>query len=367
MPHTKAVTLTVRDSFDLPISFLKSDPLQVERALLLADALLEAGTHFNHNTDIKQLREKIKQLESTTVESSREEALRIARAELKAEVNGEKAVSMELRERLTDLKHEKQALNEKLSQRESELQQERSKVGELQEKLQQRIAIQSNSSKRGQEGEKDFQLLTSNLKGWNLESVGKTKESTDFRASIHTVDVRFEVKNHETEVPYTKNVDKFERDMKVHPETKVGVFVALTARIEKLDDTIQIRWTENQQLLLFIPYFLTRDLTYTYDMIENLIRMMRYLRHFFETKDTTKDIELLRDKIDTTIQQIQLMDKQVTTMLKDHQEYTVKTTASYQGLRSFILSLLANLTGKEQEVPKKKRQSKKKSEEPTSE
>lgn len=370
MAQTKSLTLTVRESFDLPAGLLKASPEQLGTALLLADALLDAGTHFHHNSDMKQLREKIKQLESTTVESVREEAIRIARAELRAEATSNTKLLTELSERISDLKKEKQSLYDKLSIKEDEHKQERiqlsTKLEELQEKLQQRIAIQSNSSKRGLEGEKDFQRLTSHVKDWTLESVGKTKESADFRASIHSMEVRFEVKNHETEVPYTKNVDKFERDMKAHPSTKVGVFVALTARIEKLDDAIQIRWTDDKQLLIFLPYFLSRDLAYTYDMIENLIRTMKYLRPFFETKDTSKDVELLTDKIETTIHQIQLMDKQVSTMLKDHQDYTVKTTANYQALKSFILSLLSDLTGKDQELPKKKRQAKKKPQETTS-
>jgi len=360
MSQTKQLSLTVPGSFEMPPHFAKATPEQVEHALRLADTLLEAGIHFHHNFDLKQLKERIKHLESTTVESVREEALRIAKAELRAEVLGKESLVSELRRQLTnkekdyeDLRSEKQKLNEKLSNKEQ-------KVEELQGKLQERIAIQSNSSKRGLEGEKDFEILTTNMKPWSLESVGKTKESADFRAIIHSMEVRFEVKNHESLVPYSKNVDKFERDMKVHPTTNVGVFVALTARIEKMDDSITMKWTEDKQLLVFIPHFLTRDMTYTYDLIENLIRTMRHWRPYFETKDTSKDVEMLTDKITTTISNIQILDKQIHTMSSEHSSYHTKMESHYAALKSIVTTTLSALTGRDQEEPKKKQRGKKK-------
>lgn len=364
-----SISLVVPKTFSIPHSFEIATPEQLQHALELADLLLDTGLHYKDDSEKQHLRKQIHQLQSTTVESVRDEAVRIARSELRAEVHGKDALIQELKQQLDhvrhsleDIKQEKYQLNAKLTAKEE-------KIDTLQEKLQQRIAIQSNSSKRGQEGEKDFQILTSNMKSWSLESVGKTKESADFRSLIHTLEVRFEVKNHESEVPYTKNVDKFERDMKMHPNTKVGVFVALTAKIEKLDDSITVRWTEDKQLLLFIPHFLSRDLAYTYDMIESFIRTIKYIRPFLETKDTSKDLELLTEKIGNSIMTIQCVDKQITEMLKEHQEYNVKTLARYKALQSLVLSSLLTLTGKEQEEmkPKARGRPKKKSVEETSE
>ena len=373
MSQTKQLSLTLPSSFVLPSHLSRSSPDQVAHALQLADALLEAGIHYHTNSDLKQLKEKIKLLESTTVETVRDEAVRIAKAELKAEVLGKDSLMSELRRQLAnkerdydDLKHEKGKLDEKLTTKEHKLE-------ELQGKLQERIAIQSNSSKRGLEGEKDFEILTTNMKPWKLESVGKTKESADFRAMIHSLEVRFEVKNHETLVPYSKNVDKFERDMKVHPNTKIGVFVALTARIEKMDESITMRWTEGQQLLIFIPHFLTRDLPYTYDLIENLIRTMRHWRSYFEPKDTSNDVELLTDKIKTTLANIHILEKQIHTMSIEHSSYNTRMEAHYASLKSIVFTTLSALTGKEQEESKKekqpqqKRKATKKLQEPTSE
>ena len=360
MAQTKSVSLTVLSSFEMPPHLLKSTPEQVEHALQLADALLEAGIHFHQNYDMKHLRERIKQLEATTVESVREEAIRLAKAELKAEVQGKEVLVSELRRQITnkekdyeDLKSEKQRLDEKLAAKEQ-------KVEELNGKLQERIAIQSNSSKRGLEGEKDFEILTTNMKPWTLESVGKTKESADFQSLIHSIEVRFEVKNHETVVPYTKNVDKFERDMKAHPNTKVGVFVALTARIEKMEDSITMRCTEEKQLLIFIPRFLSRDMTYTYDLIEHLIRMMRTWAPYFETKGTSKEVETQKEKITNAIRNVETLDKQIKEMSSDHAAYNTKMKSHCASLQSIVMTTLSDLTGKEQEEPKQKRKVNKK-------
>ncbi len=379
MEAYSSITLIVPKDFKLPDYLETASPEQIQVALELATLLLEQGLHYRDDSEKKHLRQQIIQLQSTTVESVRDEAVRIARSELRAEVHGKEALIQELKRQVEDSKESvkamrselraevngKEALIQELKQEKNQLltklTTKEEKIDALQEKLQQRIAVQSNSSKRGQEGERDFQLLTSNMKSWALESVGKTKESADFRANIHSMEVRFEVKNHETEVPYTKNVDKFERDMKQHHATKVGVFVAMTARIEKFDDSVTVRWTDDKQLLIFIPYFLTRDLTYTYDMIESFIRMMKYLRPYLETRDTSKDVEMLTEKITQSITNIQLIDKQVMDMLKEHQEHNTKTVAQYKALQSLVLSSLSVLTGKEQEEikPKAKRSKKK--------
>ena len=360
MTKTKIISLTVPEKFDVPSHIGQATPEQVEHALRLADAFLEAGITFTHDIDVKHLHDKIKLLQSTSVESMREEAVRIAKAEMKAEVGGKDTLLSELRqqlentkERLDELKSEKSKLNDKLHVKEQ-------KIDELQEKLQQRIAVQSNSSKRGLEGEKDFQNICSTIKDWKLESTGKTKESADFRSILHTIEVRFEVKNHKDKVPYSDNVDKFERDMKKHPSAKVGVFVALTACIEKMDDSISIRWTDNKQLLVFIPYFLSRDLQYTYDMIEGFIRTMKHMKPYIETKDTSKDIELLTQKITDSIQTIQALDKQIDIIQSDHKEYNTKMLANYGALKSVVMSTLSALTGKEQEELKPKRKTTKK-------
>ena len=367
---TKSITFVVPNTFTLPSYLSSATPEQTEYALLLADAIIEKGSTLTHDITIKQLQDTIKNLKATTVESCYEQAQRISEAKIKVQVL-EKENQLkdkenhleELRRQLDDYKRmlqdtklEKESINEKLRLKEQ-------KVDELQEKLQQRIAVQSNSSKRGLEGERDFKTITSHFREWILESIGqKQKESTDFRSSIHSLEVRFEVKNHETLVPYLKNVDKFERDMREHPTTRVGIFVALTARVERMDDTIAIRWTDNKQLLIYIPYFLTRDLAYTYDVIEGYIRTMKHINPYLEEKDSSKDILALLDKVEKTTETIKLLDKEISLAEKDHCEYTTKMNKRFASLQSLVISTVSSLTGKQEEPKSRSKKGKAKKE-----
>jgi hypothetical protein len=343
----------------MPSYLLKASPEQAEHALKLADAFLESGITFTQDNLVKQLKEKIKELESSTADAYRAEAVRIVKAESNGEVSGLKAVNEGLKKQIDDLQKQNQKIESRYDDERSEHKKTLEKIHELQEKLQQRIAVQSNSSKRGQEGEKDFENITSNIKAdWKLEYTGGTDHSADFRSIIHSVEVRFEVKNHKEKVPYTHNVDKFERDMKKHPSARVGVFVALTASIDKLDDSITIRLTDDKQLLLFIPYFLSRDLSYTYDIVEGFIRTMKLLKPYLETKDSSKDLQLLTEKITNAIKVFHALNTQVDTIVSDHKDYNRKMLSSLASLKSDILDTISDLTGQEQEETKPKAKAK---------
>lgn len=352
---TRIVSITVPSSFVMPSYLTNASPEQAEHALKLADAFLDAGITFTQDNLVKQLKDKIKDLESSSADSYRAEAVRIVKAETGGEVSGLKVVNERLVKQIEDLQKQNQKIETRYDDERTEHKKTLDKVNELQDKLQHRIAVQSNSSKRGQEGEKDFQIITSNIKNdWKLEYTGGNDHSADFRSILHSIEVRFEVKNHKEKVPYRDNVDKFERDMKKHQSAKVGVFVALTASIDKLDESITIRWTDDKQLLLFIPYFLSRDLSYTYDIIEGFIRTMKLMKPYLETKDSSKDVQLLSEKISDTIKVVEMLDKQIDSMLSDHKEYNTKMLASYGSLKSVATSTLFALTGKEQEETKAK-------------
>ena len=79
-------------------------------------------------------------------------------------------------------------------------------------------------------------------------------------------------------------------------------------------------------------------------------------------KDTSKEIEVLTDKITMSITNIQRLDKEVSEMYKDHHDYSTRMEAKYKSLQSYILSTLSVLTGKEQEEMKPKAKGRKKKE-----
>ena len=96
MESYTSISLNVPKGFSLPQSFKTATPEQLQHALELADLLLETGLHYKDDSEKQKLRLQIQQLQSTTVESVRDEAVRIARSELRAEVSGKDALTKRL-------------------------------------------------------------------------------------------------------------------------------------------------------------------------------------------------------------------------------------------------------------------------------
>jgi hypothetical protein len=96
MESYTSITLLVPKAFTLPKSFQTATPEQLQHVLELADLLLETGLHYKDDSEKQKLRLQIQQLQSTTVESVRDEAVRIARSELRAEVSGKDALTKRL-------------------------------------------------------------------------------------------------------------------------------------------------------------------------------------------------------------------------------------------------------------------------------
>ncbi len=108
---TKDITLTVTSAYKVPSFLLNASPEKIEHALNLAEVFLESGNTFNHETTVKTLHDKIKQLQLST-ESQREEAIRIVRAELKAEAAVKDTLVQEVKRHNERLEHQNTQLEE---------------------------------------------------------------------------------------------------------------------------------------------------------------------------------------------------------------------------------------------------------------
>ena len=79
----------------------------------------------------------------------------------------------------------------------------------------------------------------------------------------------FEIKNYQSTIPSTE-INKFLRDMKEHRESPLGVFVSLHTNISKKQGNyIQIEWTEDSQLLVYISSFYTHSIPDTLSFIDS--------------------------------------------------------------------------------------------------
>lgn len=125
------------------------------------------------------------------------------------------------------------------------------------------------SSEKGKQGEREFEEVCTEYTSWDpLVNTSKEVAATDRRGTIKGCPTMFEVKKYKENVP-TKEVVKFQRDMKENPGSPFGVFVSLTSDIcNKLDKYIHIEWTEEYQLLLYINHLYSHPIPETMEFIE---------------------------------------------------------------------------------------------------
>jgi len=125
------------------------------------------------------------------------------------------------------------------------------------------------SSEKGKQGEREFEDVCAEHTGWGeLKNTSKEASATDRRGTIKGCPTMFEIKKYKENVP-TKEVVKFQRDMKENPGSPFGVFISLTSDIcNKLDSYVHIEWTENYQLLMYINHLYTHPIPETMEFIE---------------------------------------------------------------------------------------------------
>ena len=236
-----------------------------------------------------------------------------------------------------------ETLKEFTQKKEKECETARQDILELNAKLQTRQSNQQNSAKKGLDGEQEFEEIVSYKRpDWVLESVGKEKAESDFRAEINRTRVRFEVKKHEKNV--TKNdVDKFFRDMKEHPETDIGIFVALHAKIPHRD-SITLEMTPTNQYVLFVPKFLLNNIDTVFDFLDALFKVVKVYRTLLHHESKELEVPALKERIHRSTTYTQNVLKRITDTMKHFTEDARAVQDKLDTMTSHIRTSLAAQT-----------------------
>lgn len=190
-----------------------------------------------------------------------------------------------------------------IQQLRADIDRERAEKKELSLQLTAKHHINSNSSKKGKEGELRFQALAFERKGWALLDTSKEGHSGDFTLPIYTMNTRFEIKEYTAIVP-GKEAEKFRRDLREHPETSMGVFVSMNTSITSIHG-LTIEWTPKHQLILFIPNFLQYDMDTIFQFIDLLFQAMKPYYTLLSKETTQNQYPELKERIDRCLLLIQ--------------------------------------------------------------
>jgi hypothetical protein len=167
------------------------------------------------------------------------------------------------------------------------------------QELQIKIQRSMSSVFRGQDGESFFASIVKEKRGWDLVNTSKIPHSCDYSSSILNTPVFFEVKNHSSQVK-EKEVTKFLRDMKEHPEVFVGVFISLNTGISGKSPTtpILLDWIHNNQCVMFIQSLSELDIDHCLSLIEQLVSITKLFHRHIQIADEKEDTTKFQQRID---------------------------------------------------------------------
>jgi hypothetical protein len=233
------------------------------------------------------------------------------------------------------------------------------------------------SSSKGKQGEREFEDICAEYTGWGpLINTSKETAATDRRGVIKGCNAMFEIKKYKDNVPTTQVV-KFVRDMKENPDTPLGVFISLNSNIcNKLDKYINIEWSEDSQLLLYINSFNTHSIPDTMEFIDTCAGIAQTVYKTARSRvDTSDNSVALQSRIDqakflinkelfSIVDGLKTLDKYKTSLLdmvtNQHNDLKRQMTTTKETLRMMIDALIGKV---EEEVvvesPPKKKKTKK--------
>ena len=230
------------------------------------------------------------------------------------------------------------------------------------------------SSSKGKQGEREFEDICAEYTGWGpLVNTSKETAATDRRGVIKGCNVMFEIKKYKDNVPTTQVV-KFVRDMKENPDTPLGVFISLNSNIcNKLDKYINIEWSEDSQLLLYINSFNTHSIPDTMEFIDTCAGIAQTVYKTARSRvDTSDNSVALQSRIDqakflinkelfSIVDGLKTLDKYKTSLLdmvtNQHNDLKRQMTTTKETLRIMIDALIGKVEEEVvvESVPKKKK------------
>ena len=174
----------------------------------------------------------------------------------------------------------------------------RVRVAEMQALLAKAEAKKVGSSDIGAKGEREFEELVADYTHWGgMENTAKQPHSADWNSTIRKCKVMFEVKNYASDIPKAE-ITKFEKDMALHADVPLGVFVALKTRIQgkKFNDFLTIDWTPASQMMVYVSSLYNQDIKSVFAFLDVCIDVAFRAFRLAQAKDETDEAIRLQEK-----------------------------------------------------------------------
>lgn len=171
------------------------------------------------------------------------------------------------------------------------------KLFQKEQELQIKLQRQTSSVLRGHDGEELFRNTAKEKMKWDL--VKAPTFSCDSLSTIHGNLTLFEIKNYTNPIPQAE-VNKFLRDMKMHPEARTGIFVSLNTSICNKDPNVPISldWINGSQCIMYIQACADLDMDHTFTLIDQVIRISGIFNSIIASQASESNEPILQARID---------------------------------------------------------------------
>lgn len=280
---SRKISIYVPTDFDVPQVYIDGKPMEVATALKLgaesAGLLKSCARQETHLEALEQatreFNTKLKQEKARADEILRAANLRVEA--LENSVSSQRLqMTKEVRESMQELLNSKEEQIQRLQQT---LEKTVDGMGKRVESLQQSITKTFASSKeKGSLGEVVMEGFLKRAYDCDIQVVGKGSETADIRMTRVAGSYFWEIKNY-TRMVSTEEVNKFRRDLRLHPDVRGGILVSLRQGIvgRSRGGDIDLEFLEDGRFVLFISNFMAHD---------DPVFYLQTLRPFFDTIET---------------------------------------------------------------------------------
>lgn len=343
MATTKQIRLVVPINFSVPVIYLERGPKDVSLALRLgADALnhiqkssvtaMRQETHAEvmekATQDFEEVMKEAAENYQTTMNKMKqdkakaEDAMRLAQARADALETGASNLRAQLQKELKDSTSELLgAKEEQIARLQQMLEKHMDGIGKRVESLQQSMTkTMASSREKGTLGESIMENHLKRAYDCDIQVVSKGSETADIRVTRENGAYFWEVKNYSRMVS-TEEVNKFRRDLRLHPDVKGGILVSLRQGIvgKARGGDVDVEFLDDGRFILFVSNFMSH---------EDPVFYLQTLRPFFDT------IECMSKPVKEEAEAVRTLEVKaalITNLLRSHASAVTKHKNSLVG------------------------------------
>lgn len=185
----------------------------------------------------------------------------------------------------------------------------------------------SSSKEKGELGEGIMEDLIKKAYDCDVSIISRGRETADIRMTRAEGAYFWEVKNY-TRMVSKEEVEKFKRDLRLHPDVRGGILVSLNQGIvgKTRAGDIDLEFLEDGRFILYLSHLLKKD---------DVIFYLQTLRPFLECMEKKKHVVEESDVLQTLQQKSAL----ILTLLRSHEQSIVKHKNSITGHKARIAAM----------------------------